>query len=148
MTLADSLMATVYSARGIAGSLGFRTHRAQILLELEGGATELTNITEGGGQPPRIEWEADEDRDHDSGPEDVANIGPITPAFPGGGTDLSLLLDEPEPGVARYILITGPRHPNGAKYRIVSVNADKALRYMVRVQSEARALGGFYASIR
>jgi hypothetical protein len=147
VTLADSLKATVFAARGVAGQLGFRTHRAYLLLEYEGGTSEQTELVEGSGQPPRIKWEADEDENHDSNPEDLAMVGPITPAFTGGGTALSSFLDDPPPGVSRYILIVGPRHPDGAKYRIVAVNADKALRYMVRVQSESRALAGFYGAV-
>lgn len=146
MTLADSLKPTVYAGRAIAGQLGFRTHTVALLLDYEGGAQDLQHITEAGGQPPRVKWLEDEDKPNDSGPEDWIEIGPITPAFAGGGTNLDDLTGDLESGTARYLLITGPRHPQGAKYRITNVDAQKALRYVIRAQSESRALAGFYST--
>lgn len=147
MTLADSLKQTVFNARGIAGTLGFRTHTAALFTDFEGGGNSLVPLVEGSGQPPKIVWTKDEDNPHDAGPEDTIVVGPITPAFTGGGTDLELLTADVFAGTARYLLITGPRHPDGAKYRITNVDAQKALRYMIRAQSEARGLAGFYHGV-
>lgn len=147
MTLADDLKPVLFDVRGIMGELGFRTHTVALLVDYEGGDQTLLPITEAGGQPPKLVWKSDEDNPRDGGIEDFVEIGPITPAFPGGGTDLDSLTAEVEAGSARYLLITGPRHPDGAKYRITNVDAQKALRYMIRAQSESRAMAGLYAGV-
>jgi hypothetical protein len=156
MTLADDLKSVLYDARGIMGELGFRPHTVALFLtysnatEIDGQAlsTETTPITEANGQPPKIVWQKAEDvPDTSATASDTVVVGPVTPSFPGGGTDLDDLRGDLEDGVARYLLITGPRHPDGARYRILDVNADKALRYVIRAQAEKAALQGFYAPL-
>ncbi len=65
-------------------------------------------------------------------PKGSATVGPITPSFSGGGTDLDLLNGtDLNVGQVRLLRITGPNHPNGADYTIKGVSADRALRYMI-----------------
>jgi hypothetical protein len=62
-------------------------------------------------------------------------IGPITPLHQGGGTDLTALQGaDLNTGDVRMLRITGPKHPTGADYRVTSLQADKALRYMIRAE--------------
>lgn len=156
MTLADTILPIAYSARAIAGQLGFRPYTVALLLTYANAnqdsgqvlASDSTPITEANGQPPKIRQEKAEDTaGTGSAVSDTFIVGPITPAFPGGGTDLTELIGTLDAGVARYLLITGPKHPEGARYRILDVNCDKALGYRIRCQGESKALHGFYAPL-
>ena len=139
----DAFRKIAYQARSIAGQqFGLRPHTVALLLDYEGGDQTLQPITEANGQPPKVVWKSDEDNPRDGGIEDWIEIGPITPSFPGGGTDLDSLTSDVEVGKTRYLLITGPRHPDGAKYRITNVDAQSALHYVIRAQSESRAMAG------
>lgn len=141
MSLVEELRKTLFGARAIAGQLGFRPHTVAIIQTSwsgahtgEGSSTEsVIPITEGGGQPPKVRSLKDDEVAVGQLPQGTLEIGPVTPSFPGGGTDLSYLtganLDR---GDERFVLITGPSAPNGSRYRVVSVNTDKALRYMIR----------------
>lgn len=140
MTLRDDLLPTVFDARGIAGELGFRTHSVAVVVASTPGLypgdgpreETVTTLAEGSGQPPRVRWLKDDERALGALPVGTVEIGPITPQFVGGGTDLSLLTGaNMEPGELRLIRITGPNHPSGADYTIQSVHAERALRYML-----------------
>lgn len=139
MTLADDLMATVLAGRGIAGELGFRPHTVAIVSESYLGHTgedpantDETPIVEGGGQPPKVRWLKDDEIALGNLAGGTIEVGPITPAFAGGGTDLSVLAGSLERGAIRYVRITGPKHPDGASYRITEIRAERALRYIIR----------------
>lgn len=141
MTLADSLKSTVFSARGVAGTLGFRTHTVEVVIRYSDGnarnelSLETTAITEGSGQPPRVRWLTDEQLTVGGLPQGTCEVGPVTPLFATGGTDIALLRgDNLQPGDKLYLRITGPRHPDGALYRITQLKAEKALRYMLQAQ--------------
>lgn len=140
MALTDELKVALYSARSIAGQLGFRPHTVSLVTVYRQGthtgdgarAEVLTPILEANGQSPTIVWAKDEDVAMGLVPKGQAIIGPITPSFSGGGTDLSDLAGaDLERGDVRLLRITGPQHPNGADYRIRAIKADKALNYMI-----------------
>ncbi len=139
-TLAESLLATVRRGRGIAGELGFRVHTATVVAESYTGqhtGEDLANIDEtplleGAGQSPKIRWLKDDEIALGNLAGGTIEIGPITPAFSGGGTDLSALAGSLERGATRHVRITGPKHPDGARYRITEIRAERALRYMIR----------------
>lgn len=142
MTLRDELLPTVYEARAIAGELGFRMHRVYLVTSVSSGTyvgdgdrdDTVTEIVEDAGQPPRIRWLKDEELALGGGlPRGTVEIGPITPAFTGGGTDLSSLDGSNlETGDVRLLRIVGPTHPNGADYRVHALTSDRALRYMIQ----------------
>src|SRR5512146_1377751 len=94
MSLASDLLPLSWELRGLAGTLGFRTHTASLFTDYQEGGHKLTPLVEGSGQPPKIVWTKDEDNPHDAGPEDTIVVGPITPAFVGGGTDLDSLTSD------------------------------------------------------
>lgn len=147
MTLAEDLKSVVFNARGIAGSLGFRTHRVYILDERwtgqhtgEGGPfPEQNEIVEGSSQPPKVRWLTDEEIAVGGLGSGSIEVGPITPAFSGGGTDLTTIAGALEQNATRYLMIVGPRHPDGARYRITSIRAERALRYMIRAAPSGAA---------
>lgn len=92
-----------------------------------------TDIVEAGGQPPKIRWLNDEELAVGSLQPGTVQIGPITPAFPGGGTNLgSLDGSQLEAGDVRHIWIVGPMHPQGAAYKVSKLTADRALRYVIQ----------------
>lgn len=138
-TLADNILPIANRARAIAGKLGFRQHSAS-LVEVTftgshpGSGVRVENavaIVEADGQNPKIHWHDDEERalgGLQSGSMELTT----TPAFAGGGTSIALLSGANlAGGVGRYLLIAGPNHPDGALYRIKSVDAQKALKVVV-----------------
>ena len=140
MALVDELRKTLYSARAISGQLGFRTHTVAIVnVGLQGTHTGdgaraewVTPITEAGGQPPKVRWLKDDERALGNMPAGTIAVGPITPAFTGGGTDLALLKGRDlTQGEVRTLRVTGPVHPDGYDYTIVAIKADKALNYVI-----------------
>ncbi len=141
MTLRDDILPIAYEARAIAGELGFRPHSVWLVTKAYSGghvgdgleeATE-TPLTEANGQPPKVRWLTDEERAIGQIPDGAVEIGPITPSFPGGGTDIAALNGSGlANGDVRLIKLVGPKAPNGAYYRIAGIQAHKALRYVVR----------------
>jgi hypothetical protein len=139
-TLKDAVLPIAYSARAIAGQLGFRPHSVAIVVVTTDGPhtgdgtriEEVTEITEADGQSPKVRWLKDDEIALGQLPKGSAVVGPITPEFTGGGTQLSVLNgSEVSDGQVRLLRITGPNHPTGADYTIKGVSADRALRYMI-----------------
>ena len=141
MTLADDLISVARNARGIAGSLGFRVHTVAVLVQYFAGqhvgeehqGDALTPVTEANGQPPRVRSLTTEEIALGNFPAGSLSIGPITPAFPGGGTPDALLAGKLPENATRYVVLTGPMFPDGAKLTIERVTADKPLRRMLVV---------------
>jgi hypothetical protein len=140
-SLVPSLRKTLYSARSIAGQLGFRIHTVSVVIARTGGPRtgdggrweRVTPITEAGGQPPKVRWLKDEEKALGSLPDGTVEIGPITPEFTGGGTEANVITgDNIEEGAVMLVRITGPQHPEGADYRVTARTLDRALRYMLR----------------
>ncbi|HEU4544360.1 MAG TPA: hypothetical protein VFR23_24730 [Jiangellaceae bacterium] len=148
MTLADDLLPVVYDGRSLAGEFGFRPYTVHVITTLEVGThtgdaghnETTTQITESGGQNPKVRWLNDEEIAVGGYPgKGVVEVGPITPAFATGGTELSLLTgDDLQRRDTIQLEIRGPKHPNGSRYRIIDVNSERPLRYMIR----ARPLDG------
>lgn len=141
MPLAQGLRKLAYSVRAIPGQLGVRPHRVSVLKRSwspshpgDGDRLDVeTALTEAGGQPPKVRWLSDEELTVGSLNPGTVEIGPVTPAFPGGGTNLGTLDGSAiQAGEARYLWIVGPMHPQGAIYKITKLTADRALRYMIQ----------------
>lgn len=154
-TDAEDALIDLYEGRSEAGVAGFRVERVFLLMSYSDantdGAEILTDnaveITEANGQPPKVKTEKDDQVPGGHQPSGVKLIGPITPKFPGGGTDLTPLIRTLDAGEQRYLLLKGPKNPDGARYRIIDVNADKALRYIIRAQDESNPQGGYYPTL-
>jgi hypothetical protein len=138
LALIDDILPIAYSARAIAGQLGFRPHTVALVNTAWSGdhigdgipASETQALTESGGQPPKVRWLNDEERALANAGigEGVVEVGPITPI----GDSLAALTESMVNGQTRMLLITGAKHPNGALYRITDVDQQKALRIMIR----------------
>ena len=151
MTLADDLKPVAYSARGIAGTLGFRPHSATLVFSYQNpsdgsGGVALTEhpIVEANNQPPRIKREKGENVPFGNAPGDLLKMGPITPAFSGGGFDISLFTRPLEDGESRHVVMRGPEFGDGEKYDILHVDQMRALAAFVFLQGKGEALDGYY----
>jgi hypothetical protein len=145
-TLADSLKPLVWAIRAIPGQLGIRPYTVEVVTvayagaELgEGALTESRmTVTEYGSYPPRVRNLSSEEIALAGYDKATWEIGPITPDFTGGGTALSVLTQS---GIGAntepHIVMTGPEFPNGANFRLVKVQTDKALHFTIQVQRVA-----------
>lgn len=105
----------------------------------EGGATDsVIDIVEANGQPPKVRVLNNEQLAVAGYSKQTWRIGPITPNFPGGGTVIEALTQvgltsETEP----HIILTGPEFPDGANFRTMRVDSDRAIHYTLEVQRVA-----------
>jgi hypothetical protein len=140
VSLVSELRKTLYAARSIAGRLGFRVHTVAIVKHYSMGqhtgdidVSDVVPLTEQDGYPPKVSWLDDEAITLSGLGKGAVDIGPITPSFVGGGTDLSSLTGQNlSTGDTLHLLITGPMHPDGALYRVKDITAEKALNYRIR----------------
>lgn len=138
MTLADSLKAILPGIRAIPGQLGVHVHSASVVIASTSGTytgdgtrTEtVTALTHANGQNPHISWADDKDVAMGLVPRGQVTIAWLTPS----DALRALLLDDPPEGYVRLIRITGPRHPNGADYRITDVKTEKALHWDITAE--------------
>ena len=146
MSLASGLKPLADSIRAIPGILGVRPHTVSVVTGSwdgaqmgEGTLTEATlPLTHADGQPPKVQWLNDEQRTVGGGlPEGTVKIGPLTPDFPGGGVALSEFGSQLSAGQTIHLIITGPVHPSGARYKVTDVSGDKATQFMVQAQPVA-----------
>lgn len=150
MGLVNSLRKTLYRARAIAAGLDpeFRPHRVELVRRhWDDGATgdgddfETTlRLVEANSQNPKVRWLDEKIVALADMPKGTVEIGPLTPEFQGGGTNLAELQGlNLERGDERYVRITGPQHPNGALYRIIKVTCDRPLRHVIHAEPVATA---------
>lgn len=141
--LAERYKPLVYKYRAFAGERGFRTHTVKLVTTSEhgthtgdGDADETeTAITEANAQSPKVRWLNDEEIAVGGyAGRGVVEIGPITPAFSGGGTNLNALMGVLERRDTVQIEITGPMHPTGMRYVIISALQERPLRIMIRAR--------------
>jgi hypothetical protein len=140
MTNIDSLRQLVERGRALPGQWGLRVFRVYVVTRHwsgdrpgEGGTAEDPTELLVGGQPPKVRTLSGETIAVEQLPSDTLEIGPLTPEFSGGGIDLDLLKGELWVNDERWLLLTGPgMGDDGTRFRIVSVRADKALRYVIR----------------
>lgn len=143
MTLADRLKPLAHKVRGIPGRVGVRPHSVSLLTSSwsgthsgDGTRTDTTLALTEGGQNPKVRWATDEERVVGGLSDGTVDIGPLTPDHDGLSRLDDIRGDALATGDARYLTITGPKHPNGARYRIIEVRADRGLRYMLRAAPE------------
>jgi len=140
MALADDLIAVIWSIRSIPGQFGLRPHTVQIINRFAYGQhtgdvdlSSATPLVEHGNTNPKVRWLDDEALAVGGLPSGTVEIGPITPKFDAGGTALATLdARNLDTGDSLHLLITGPKHPSGALYKVVRINADRAMHYMLR----------------
>lgn len=141
-TLVEELLPELYEVRGEMGELGFRPHTVEIVVTHWSGqhtgevheGDEVTAITEGAGQPPKVRALKDDEIALGNLNNGTLEVGPITPEFAGGGTSDDLLFGAIPRGATKYVRITGPLAPNGAMYRIRASRRDRSLRRMLTIE--------------
>lgn len=137
MTLRDQLLPLIHGVRAIPGNLGLRPYSVAVLTGTWSGTNtgrgssigELTAITEGGGQNPKVRMLNSEELALGSLGKGSVTIGPITPDFAGGGTPLSDLMPAVAAGQTVHVLLTGPEYPSGARFLIKDIQTDRALHW-------------------
>ena len=149
-TLAERLRGVVYKGRSIAGAKGFHLYAFYFLVDsYEDGAFVTTTkvlLAEARSQAPRMKQVRYQDLAIGATPPDIIDIGPVTPI----GTNKSIIESWLQPvldGDVRHILRVDAGNPDGKRYRVLSISTEKALRYMIRAQSEAEALQGYTGSL-
>lgn len=123
-------------ARAIPGKFGLREHSVSIVkTSWTGGRTgygdkivEETPLLVN-GQNPKVRFPNQRDVALGLMSFGTITIGPLTPNYGAGGIDRDLVASqELESSGTLLLRVTGPQHPNGAQYRIQTVNVDRALR--------------------
>lgn len=151
MSVLNSLRRVAFKVRGIGGRLGLREHRVHVVATSYAGThfgdgvrtTTETELLEN-GHPPKVRWLSQQALALGGLDEGTVEIGPLTPehtAFGGGtvGTSDALLQGQDgalSDGDGLLLKLTGPKHPNGARYRITSVDRSRPLRVMLQAKPE------------
>lgn len=141
MSLADDLKELAHDVRAIPGELGIRPHTVSLLerdwdgtYSGDGDRTDVsTEITES-GQPPKVRWLTDEELALAGLAKGEIEIGPITADHDAISRIADFRGDDMDAGEAHYLIITGPKHPSGAKYRITRITAERAIHYLIRAR--------------
>lgn len=138
MGFRDDIRKLCYELRAIPGQdFEIRPYTVKIVLRQWSGAepgqgTETVttvDITEFSGQPPKVRWLTDEEIAIGGYDAATVEVGPITPDFPGGGTPISTLGQDPPANTLFDYVLTGPQYPNGAIYRLKALHSDKTFQY-------------------
>lgn len=144
----DRYQRTAFRYRNMPGVHGLRPYTVAVVLkgydggELGQGARTDTTlpIVERGGIPPKCRNMTSEELALAGYDKATWEIGPITPECSAGGTPLATLL---QPFIASntemHFVLAGPEAPDGANFRLVKVQTDKALHYTVQVQRVANS---------
>lgn len=126
--------------RNTPGVHGLRVHTVDLVTTVSAGAqtgegaktVTTTPLQERGGLPPKVRWLKQEELALSELAAGSVEIGPITPDFSAGGTQLSALSGDGMAVASTFhFVITGPQHPSGAKYRLVTTTGDRALHYTI-----------------
>ncbi|MEO8095792.1 MAG: hypothetical protein ABI632_12800, partial [Pseudolysinimonas sp.] len=100
MTLATNLKRALYRVRSINGRLGLRPHSVEMIdtswsgPQVGDGIETIWSwpVTEYSGENPKVRWLTTEEIAVGSLLKGTVTIGPITPNFTGGGTELLTLI--------------------------------------------------------
>jgi hypothetical protein len=141
MALADDLKPIIDEIRGIPGSLGLRPNRVYLVRAVWSGehtgeldeTQDLTEITVGDSQPPKVKIISDEQKALGQLADGSIEIGPITPTYTGGGIAVSSLYARSlNRGETLHVKVVGPAGTN--YYRITEVMTDRAMHYKFRAE--------------
>lgn len=138
-SLVPNLRKTLFSARSIAGQLGFRPYSVDVVVGdwagpyvgRGGGWEKSYPIQEGSAQSPKVRFLNEERRALGQLNAGSCEIGPITPDFLGGGTPLDRLAPAIAAKQTVHVELTGPAYPDGALFLIKELRTDRVLRWML-----------------
>jgi hypothetical protein len=149
-TLKDELLPLVDDVRAIAGELGFRPYEVYVRVETHAGprpgygprtVTDTRLLV--GGQNPKVREIRSKDviAGTTESTDAVYEIGPVTPAFGGGGVSLDTLAPpKTSTPTTIYYVIKGPGMPaTGLLCQRTEDDVDRPLRAVVRVRSAGKA---------
>lgn len=138
MTFRDDLRGLAESVRGIAADFGVRPYSVTVRVKSWSGGqpghgtltTTDSAITEDGANP-KVTFVQTDEVFSNNGAIEVAEVGPITPDHPSGGTGLSTLRPTLSDGEAVTYLLTGPRYPSGAEFELEQLKHHRGYQYML-----------------
>jgi hypothetical protein len=148
-SLRDELLPVVDEARAIAGELGFRPYQVWLRTVKysgtrvgEGTATVTEKRLLVGGKDPKVQIRksADVVAGTPEFQEITYDVGPLTPQFAGGGTDINDIGPD-NTGVPTevFFVLKGPGLPSaGLLCRRFGDQVDRPLRYMIHLKSVGR----------
>lgn len=151
MAVRDQLLPLIYNVRAIPGSFGLRPFTVSIRTGQWNGTNtgrgaegiDLVPITEANGQPPKVRQLNTEELALGNLGKGSIQIGPITPAFPGGGTSEGAFGDLLEQGMTLHLVVTGPGTSEyGDLYLLKDVKTDRALHYTLTAEPVATVGNG------
>lgn len=139
MSLADDLKPMLTSIRAIPGELGLRPHSVTLVESSWSGAhsgdgtrTDVQTAFLETGQNPKVRWLGDDELAMAGLASGAVDIWPITSDHAAIARLADMRGDDLSDSDARYLLITGPKAPNGARYRIAGITAHMAMHYKLR----------------
>lgn len=138
-TLVEDLLPLAYELRGLSGEFGMNLHS----VELVSSSWTGTHTGDGtrsdyyfqlleGGQNPGVRWLNDEELTMAGLSAGAIEVSPLTPDHEGLERLAELRGDNMVVKDTRRLLITGPKHPTGALYRITELQAHDPLRYILK----------------
>jgi hypothetical protein len=140
MSYADEYRELADECRAIPDEHGLREHTVSLVTSywtggLPGVGDEVeasVPITVFGTSPPKVRFPTQREIALGLMSEGSVVVGPFTPDYGTGGFNRSLLDGSlVETGETLHLLITGPQHPDGQRYRIKNSNVDRALRIVL-----------------
>lgn len=142
---ADRFRRLATRIRAIPGRFGLREHSVAILErswdgEFSGDGNRIDGsfqILES-GQNPKVRWFTDEELAVSGLSSGSVTIGPITSDHDAIRRLSTINGDDLSAGDARYVVIVGPKHPNGAQYRVTRINPERAIHYMINAAPVSR----------
>jgi len=144
MTLRDKLLPTVDKVRKLPGKLGFRLFAVTLVRQTGGDwskgiaptLTTLENITVFEGYNPKVRWMNQGDYARGTPADVVLEVGPITPAYDGGGYTYEDLEDLSAPKNSTILYrITGPGMlTNGSLFAKTSFSGNRALGFFIQLR--------------
>ena len=149
MGFRNDIRALAYELRAMAGrDFEIRPYSVAVVVKSWSGdnpgegteSTDTTVVTEANSQPPKVRILNDEQIALGNLPRESIKVGPITPDFPGGGTNITTLTGNGATvGESFYYLITGPQFPSGARFLLEKVESDRTFGYSVTLKPFALA---------
>lgn len=140
MSLRSALLPLFDQLRGLPNTLGLRLYKITVRVRTWSGSrvglgtktdTDTVLHTQGGAAPVKVRQLTAKDVVASGGLYTAADyeVGPITPAYSGGGYDPSAF-DPPETANTEvFYQLTGPGFPEGAWFRKVGSDVSKNFRY-------------------
>lgn len=141
MANVDNFRRIAERARGIPGRFGLREHSVDVVHTwwdgenggARGNKNESVTRLLVGGYNPKVSFPSQRDIALNLMSFGTITIGPFTPqTLDGLGISRDLINRDPmELSDTLHLIVTGPQHPEGCKYKIQNVNVEKAIHFTI-----------------